>query len=407
MYFNYNVRLNPDGSPTGAFVRDDFPENFYWGTAVAAHQVEGNNSNDWTRWELSINRLRKLVSQKKSLKDHVSGHAVNFYEDYESFLELVKQWKHNAFRFSIEWSRIEPAKGLYNDMAMQHYIKMVDTCNAYGLEPFVTLWHYTHPDWFADEGYWNNPKSVDSYLRYVEYVAKNLKGKVKFLISFNEPNVWGMMSQVFGFWPPEKHNLLTFNKSIKNMISAHRQAHDLVKGIDSSFQFGMVQNFVWNRMSGINPIHLIEKKILDWYFDLWFLEDVKDKIDFVGLNYYFWNPIGLPMALRKAIPNSLMDNSILGDGIAMVSENDLVPEGLYQCIKTASKFKKPIYITEHGCADPKNELRPWYIRESLDWVKKAIEDGYDVRSYLHWSLMDNYEWAHGYDPKFGLLETVR
>lgn len=392
--FKRIIRKNLDGTATGAFARIDFPKEFYWGAATSSHQIEGNNWNDWSRWELSENRKNELL--KKGLKplDFYSGNAVDSYNQYNLDFAFAKRFGHNCTRLSIEWSRIEPEEGWFNQKEIDHYLNVIESSISNGLEPFVTLWHFTNPVWFADKGGWTNSKSVEYFARYSKKMANIFKGKVKFYITLNEPVVALNQGYLMKYWPPMQRNPINWYKGLQNMLKAHSFAYTSMKEVDPSIQVGIAHHMVWSKIYKDSLYAKINKTLTDYIMNDYFLVKDLDKHDFIGLNYYFWNPIGLEKEERAKLTKNDMGW-------------DLVPEGLYQIMKALNKFDKPIYITEHGLADADNSHRPLYIKESLDFMKKAINEGVDLRGYMHWSLLDNFEWAEGFAPKFGLIEVVR
>lgn len=356
-----------------------FPKNFYWGAATASHQVEGDNFNDWSVWE-EENAERLSKKSGHPVSNHISGRATNHYKLYEQDLNLAKSLNLNAFRFSIEWSRIEPEHGMINDAAIEHYQKVVKACLDRGIEPFVTLWHWTHPIWFRDHGGWENNKAIDYYLKYVEKIVRALP-EVKYWITLNEPGVYINKSYRQGDWPPQKRNIISYFTVTNRLISAHRQAYKLIKTISPNSQVGVANHLTY--FEGFRPL----VKPASWWANDHFINKIQDAQDFIGLNYYFH---------VRLIGNEK------GERFSDMGW-ELYPEGLYKVLENLKKFNKPIYITEHGLADKEDENRAWYIEESLKWVKKAIDDGVDVRGYLHWSLLDNFEWADGFWPRFGLI----
>jgi beta-glucosidase len=313
---------------------------------------------------------------------------------YNLDFAFAKKLGHNCTRISIEWSRIEPEEGWFNQKEIDHYIQVIDSCIQNGLEPFVTLWHFTNPIWFTEKGGWSNSKSAFYFSRYAEKIVKAFKGKVKFYLTLNEPVVAINQGYLMGYWPPVKRNPLLWYMSLRNLLKSHSQAYKLMKEFDPALQIGIAHHMVWSKIYKESLYASLNSKLTNYIMNDYFLMNNFETHDFIGLNYYFWNPIGIDSIDREKI-----DKSDLGW--------DLVPEGLYRLIKDISKFNKPVYITEHGLADADNTRRPLYIKQSLDFVKKAITEGADVRGYMHWSLVDNFEWAEGFAPKFGLIEVIR
>lgn len=371
-----------------------FPKGFYWGAATASHQVEGNNKNDWSEWEKSERRIQDLKSkglvEKYGLDNFISGRGADHYNKYKEDFELAKELGHNATRFSIEWSRIEPEEGKFNEKEIQHYKDVVKTLKGLGIEPFVTLWHWPIPLWMKDKGGWESSEMPKYFVRYARKVVEAL-GDVKFWITLNEPEVNSGMSYMLSVWPPQKRNIFQYFKVVHNLIKSHRLAYQAIKEINSNAQVGIAKQNAYFTIKGKSLINKIIRFVVNFYWnELWFY-CIKKYQDFIGLNHYFHNQIYY--GLNKN------ENKITND-----LGWEIWPTSLYYCLKELKKYNKPVYITENGLADSKDEKRIWFIFEMLKGVHKAIEEGVDVRGYLHWSLMDNFEWAEGYWPRFGLIE---
>ncbi|MEK7089959.1 MAG: glycoside hydrolase family 1 protein [Patescibacteria group bacterium] len=350
----------------------EFPKNFYWGAATSAHQVEGNNFNDWSRWE-----------KEKCIEE--SGMACDHYNHFREDFDIAQELGHNAHRFSIEWSRIETEEGKFEVESLRHYEHVVKALRERNIEPFVTLWHWTLPRWLADKGGIENNKFPEYFARYVEHVAKwfdDTDAGVTFWMIFNEPGYW------FGnaFWtkkfPAPKTGIIPAVKTYRNLISAHKAAYAVLKKNNPACMVGVVEATGW---IAPEPIRLIFHELRNFVFP----RLVKGYFDFFGLNYY-----------RRA--------HIFGRKIGDTSEIgwEIYPEGLYKLLKDAyRRFKKPIIITENGIADSTDAKRGKFISDHLAQVHGAIGDGVDIRGYLYWSLMDNFEWDSGFGPRFGLVEV--
>jgi len=350
-----------------------FPENFYWGTATSAYQVEGDIKNDWS------------VSGDKYNAEIACDHYNKFEEDFN----LTKQMNNNAHRFSIEWARIEPEEGKFDQKEIEHYRKVILALKQRGLEPFVTLYHWTLPVWFAEkggpaspsQGGWLNKDAPKDFEKFVEKIILEYKDLVKFWITLNEPNVYVSHCYLRGDWPPFEKNYSNSQKVLNQLVEAHKLAYKKIHEISPRAIVGIAKNNIWYR--GIIEL------VLNYKWNHWFLNEIKNYQDFIGLNFYF----------SSSFLNFIFKNrnvSDLGWGI--------VPEGIYHVLKDLKKYQKPIYITENGLADAKDEKRAKFIIEHLKWVHKAIGEGVDVRGYFHWSLIDNFEWDKGFEPHFGLIE---
>jgi len=383
-----------------------FPQGFLWGAATSAHQVEGGNVNDWTEWEkANAERLAQEAGQKWQLwqqeqfpemfkpENYISGRACDHYNRFREDFDIAKSLGHNAHRFSIEWSRIEPQEGKFDEKEIEHYRQVILALRERGLEPFVTLWHWTNPVWVRDLGGPESKKFPLYFSRYVKYVVEKLGDSVEYWCTLNEPTSVIVNSYQRGNWPPQKRSFLAVQKVYKNLAAAHNLAYDEIHKINSGTQIGVAN--ILNYFEPQNKSSILDKlalKIAKYYSNEEFLKLTKNKHDFLTAQYYFYNKIKFPSRINnKAEVNSDMDWGIR-------------PEGLYYILKELKKYSKPIYITENGLADVKDDRRADFIKGHLKWIHKAIEEGVDVRGYFYWSLLDNFEWDKGFWPRFGLVE---
>ncbi|MFH1551251.1 MAG: glycoside hydrolase family 1 protein [bacterium] len=355
-----------------------FPDNFLWGAATSAHQVEGENVNSWSEWEKSSKRIKQLEKQGKKPQEYISGQACDHYHLYEQDFDLAKSLNHNAHRFSIEWSRIEPKEGKIDQKEIEHYRKVILALKQRGIEPFVTLYHWSLPIWLAKKGGWLNKKSPYYFDRFVKIVSENLFEHVNFWITINEPNVYASNSFLKGVWTPQAKSIFKYFKVLNNLAKAHKLAYKSLHLIDLNCQVGIAKNNIYFK-------HI---PWVGYFWNRYFLKKIKDEQDFIGLNYYFYY-------------------SLIREKNLSVSDMgwQIYPKGIYYVLQELKKYQKPIYITENGLADSKDEKRAEFIKNNLYWIYKAIQKGVDVRGYLHWSLLDNFEWAEGFWPKFGLIEV--
>jgi len=375
-----------------------FPDGFKWGSATSAHQVEGDNHNDWTEWEKSSARIAQLKKEGKDPSDFISGKACNSYNRYEEDFDIAKKLNQNIHRFSIEWSRIEPEEGKFDFEAIKHYQRLVKALRDRGIEPMVTLWHFTNPIWFAEKGGWLNTKAPEYFTRYVKYVVDNLKDRVGLWITFNEAfTVYAGYTKLSAIWPSRGRGVLNFLRMRRNITRAHILAYREIKKVYSmshNVMVGITENNVYvpdTKNFWATWLRRLYRKLRNFYF----FDRNTPHYDFIGLNYYHIS--------RK--PFFGEKGELVQRHEFMKEMNwEIYPEGIYHVLKDLSKFKKPIFITENGIADRTDQLREKFIKGHLYWVWKAIQDGVDVRGYLYWSLLDNFEWAHGFGPRFGLVE---
>ncbi|MGI6423371.1 MAG: glycoside hydrolase family 1 protein [Candidatus Dojkabacteria bacterium] len=372
-----------------------FPKNFYWGAATASHQVEGNNYNDWSEWEKSEKRINDLkksgLLDKYGQDNFISGRGADHYNKYKEDFKLAKELGHNATRFSIEWSRIEPEEGKFDQKAINHYKDVIKRLKELDIEPFVTLWHWPIPIWLRDKGGLKSSEMPKYFVRYAKKVVEALGDDVKFWITLNEPLVNTSISYIQGIWPPQRKNPFVFLKVNLNLLKSHKLTYTAIKEINPKAQVGIAKHNAYFSIKGNYLINKGIKSLVDALWNHLWLRCIRDHQDFIGLNHYFHHRIlyGLGKNERKIINHMGWE---------------IYPTSLYHCLKDLKRYNKPIYVTENGLADAKDEKRTWFIYEMLKGVHKAIEEGVDVKGYLHWSLMDNFEWADGYWPRFGLIE---
>lgn len=373
----------------------NFPEGFFWGAATSSHQVEGNNHNDWSEWEKSEKRISYLRTQglieKYGLENFISGKACDHYNRFQEDFNITKSLGHNAHRFSIEWSRIEPEEGKFDDGEIEHYRQVLRALRDRRLEPFVTLWHFTLPVWFSRKGGFKNKNSPEIFARYCGYVVEKLGDMAQFWVTINEPEIYAKESYLIGAWPPQKKSDSAAYTVTHDLIKGHKKAYKIIKRYYPHAKIGIAQNITWTEMSEDTAIQKKEKQKRDRESNWYFLDAIRNHQDFVGVNHYYHQKLGGN------------ENRILSD-----RGDELYPEAIYHAVmETYERYRKPIIITENGLADAEDTRRGWFIFETLKWVHKAIEQGADVKGYFHWSLMDNVELDKGFWPRFGLLEIDR
>lgn len=352
-----------------------FPENFLWGSATSAYQIEGGIKNcDWS-----------------GFKD--AGLACDHYNRYEEDFDLLKNLNQNAFRLSVEWSRIEPQEGKFNEKEIEHYKKVLIALKKRGIIPFVTLYHWTNPLWFKEKGGWLNPRSPDYFAEFVEKTVGSLKEYVDFWITVNEPIIYAANSYYKKRYPPQERSFFKTMKVIKNLIKSHRKAYNIIHKLDEKARVSVAKNNIF--FEPYNHNSLLDKFIVNFAGHFWndyFLDKIKYRLDFIGLNHYFHVRLKFPFSQKNE------------DKIVTDVGWEVYPEAIYHVLKELKKYNLPIYITENGLADARDKLRKDFIRDHLYQVYKAIGEGTDVRGFFHWSLMDNFEWDKGFEPRFGLVE---
>jgi beta-glucosidase len=387
-----------------------FPKRFFWGVSTSAHQVEGGNHNQWTVWELeNANALAKQAPyQAKYLPkwddiepeatdphNYVAGDAVGHYKMYEQDFAITKAMNMNAFRFSIEWSRIEPKEGAWSVEAIQHYKDYLTAMKAKGLEPFVTLWHWTMPEWFVAKGGFEKRANVKYFVRFAEKVIQELGKDFRYIITINEPDTYIAQGYIVGNWPPMQQKKLKALWVYLNLAKAHRDVYKVAKARSRRFIVGMSKNSVHQYAGDDALLSKVSAAVSTWGADYFFLNRIKRKMDFIGVNYYFTNRF-----LGYKVHNINEKQSDLGW--------DMQPQNLeFVLERLHRKYKLPIIVTENGVADRDDEHRKWWISQTLVAMHKALQKGVKLEGYLHWSLLDNFEWASGFWPRFGLIAVDR
>ena len=381
-----------------------FPKGFYWGASSSAHQVEGGNRNNWTLWEKeNAERLAERAKRHWLLwqlelfpgmldtKNYISGKATDHYNRYKEDFAIAESLGHNMHRFSIEWSRVEPREGKFNEEEIEHYRKVIEELRDKNMEPMVSMWHWTLPLWLEELGGWQYHKTPHYFARYAAKLVDILGRDVEYWITINEPLVYAGNSYMRGDWPPGKKNILRYIRVIRNLTQGHRFAFNAIKVIDAGAHVGVSKNYIYFEAHKRRFINLALKRAADWWWNRYFINNTVKHVDFIGLNQYFRNLINY--GFNK---NENEDISELGW--------ELYPEAMYHSLKELAHYRKPIFITENGLADSNDSKRAGYIKDVLGYVYKAICEEVDVRGYLHWSLTDNFEWDKGFWPRFGLVE---
>ena len=357
-----------------------FPKGFLWGSSVSSYQVEGGVENcDWS-------------------KKFPARTACNYYLNYEHYFDLAKELNQNVHRFSLSWSRIQPEEGKFDRKAIEHYRKMLLALRERGIKPMVTIWHWTLPLWISEKGGWENSKFSEYFEEYTRFVVEELDDLVDFWLTTNEPMIYTSLSYILGKFPPQKNNLLVVPKVFYNFIETHKKAYKAIHDINKNAKVGLAQNLsfvdAYNKNSILNQA---AASAFNFFRNRLFLELTKNYQDFLGINYYFHDRVKITSNFPfLKIENEDKKVSDLGW--------EIYPEGLYYVLDNLKKYNLPIYITENGLADKEDKKRAKFITEHLKQIHRAIGDGADIRGYMHWSLIDNFEWVEGFGPRFGLVE---
>ncbi len=380
---------------------------FLWGTATSSHQVEGGNfNNDWWLWE-----------KDGKIKTGDSSHpSCDHYHLYKEDFKLIKFLNNNSYRFSIEWSRIEPEEGKFDEKEIEHYIDMLKELKKLEIEPILTLHHFTIPIWLYKKGGFLNENFPKYFGRFVKQVLPYFKDYTKIWITINEPVIIPVLGYIFGWWPPGEKNTKKAYKVAKNLILSHLEAYKVIKGEQSDslvsiahnmelfypaknfFLDKLIANYITNLFNFKFLDALIEGVIKKPFGNNDFISDLKNSIDFIGVNYY-------TRAFVEFHPFKIFNEKKRKDAILTDFGYEYYPEGIYEILMSLKKYDKKVLITENGIADREDKLRGEFLMKSVNGVKRAVNDGVKVFGYMYWSLMDNFEWLEGYSMKFGLFEV--
>jgi beta-glucosidase len=358
-----------------------FPEGFLWGTATSAHQVEGGNvHNDWS----SFGRTR-------------AGAACDFENRFEEDLDRARALGTNAFRLSLEWSRIEPRPGEIRDEALAYYERLLGACRERGLEPVVTLVQFTLPRWCAERGGWLAPATVDAFERHVRRVAERLGGLAGTFVTVNEPNVLAGAGYVSGVFPPGRRFRPDLAEDCEAALAeAHRRAYRVLHELLGDVEVGASPHLIAWRRTLLDPLGLVrrEGEAFNWRF----LDAVEEELDFVGVNYF----MGLRADPLSALGFAGLVRRPVHDGTSDMGW-PIDASGFEEVLALAhARYGKRILVTENGIADATDAKRPAYLAEHVAALERALGAGARVRGYFHWSLVDNFEWHEGFAPRFGL-----
>ncbi|KAK9829708.1 hypothetical protein WJX72_007458 [[Myrmecia] bisecta] len=386
--------------------------------AISVYQNSGGANTNWSEFE----QQKKAFGRPTILHGDKCGVASDFWNRYEEDIALTKGLNSTCFRFSIEWGRIEPQRGQVDRAAVQRYHQIFDCLDRHQLEPVVTLYHFVHPSWFEALGGFTKEDSIALFVAYAETVFREFGSRARLWVTFNEPGVQAFCQYIYGVFPPAKiANFATAGRHYMHMLRAHTATYNAIKSLPggSAAQVGLVHNFMRYEAAGaksfsgyyVGPLckwleHFWGTQITVQYFKtgkftwacpmgptLSYQEPSIPGIDFVGLNYYGrvlinwkFEPVGQPGELMTDMPFPLY------------------APGLYEGIAAMSALGVPVYITETGVADSQGDRRQAFLDTYIPQVERAVRDGFDVRGFMYWTVVDNFEWDHGYHIKFGLYE---
>lgn len=393
-----------------------FPQGFLWGTATSSHQVEGNNTNnDWWAFERQPGAI---------WHGDRSGLACDWWRNAERDFDLMAGMGHNAHRLSVEWSRIEPEKGTFDPAAIVRYREMLTGLRKRGIEPMVTLFHFTTPLWLAQEGGWSNPAVVGHFRRLVRHTVDQLGDLVTLWCPINEPAIYATLGYLFREHAPGAKSWRLCFRVLSHLLQAHAAAYRVIHELDASAQVGLAKaTQIFDALEPSDWASVRLARLFDYLFNGLALRAVDDgrlrfplglgirrhaplvdSLDFLGVNYYSRQRVSLRQRGRGRL--SLLHRSPGAEASDCGRQgpySEVYPVGLYRVLKRVAALGKPIYVTENGLPDADDDQRPRFLLTHLSQVQRAMAEGVDVRGYYHWTLVDNFEWAEGWALRFGLV----
>ncbi len=391
-----------------------FSKDFYWGAATSAYQIEGGLNNNWSKWEKEHSKEESEfyreggrgkfnypigevnVKEACNEENYISGKAADSFNRYKEDVGILKELELNSYRFSIDWSRIEPEKGKYSKEGLEYYKNLIKELKDNGIEPFLTCWHWPIPLWLEEEGGLLAKNIVEYFGKFVEVLVENFGQDVKYWMTINEPLVVSGAGYLQGTRAPGIRNVFKFWKvSFVNLVKMHKFSYGVIKEYDANIQVAIAKNMFGVKEEGYKFLQKFMKKIFGYFWNDLFLHKIEGYLDFIGLNYY--------SEIQTDIFNFRKEEKKRSDiGWSMT------PYCIYYVLKDLKdKYNLPIIITENGLADREDKYRKWWLDETLRAMEDALEYGVDLFGYLHWSLLDNFEWSEGHWPKFGLVEVDR
>lgn len=387
--------------------RGEFPENFLFGAATASHQVEGDNrGSDW--WEY----------EQAGLMPFESGLGCDHYHRYNEDFDLARSWGHNCHRLSVEWSRIEPREGEWNEMAVAHYIDVFDALRQRNIEPIVTLNHFTLPAWFLRRGGWTANDAPEIFARFVGRFVAQAGKSVSYWLTINEPTVYVQQAYINGHWPPLKSRSWTAAiKVLRNLARAHSMAYIEIKSVDANSVIGFAHSAL--DVQPCDPRRLADRStsaVRSFFLNSLFFRMIgmwpnrsvskQHTLDYIGINYYSRccvtaGPFGPSWLIGRACKLDHHKNS--GDQSSIGWE--MYPTGLARVLEHFSAYGLPMLVTENGIATDDDQLRCRFLTKHLRVISTTLAEGKNILGYVHWSLIDNFEWHHGFAATFGLAEV--
>lgn len=388
----------------------DFPKRFLWGASTSAHQVEGGTHNQWTVWELENAKALShkaeyqyhdlpiwdtIKDQAKDPDNYVSGSVVDHYNRYEEDFAILKKLNMNSFRYSIEWSRVEPEEGVWNAEAIEHYRKYTRRLRELDIEPLVTLFHFTLPVWFAEKGGFEKRRNVKYFVRFAEKIISELGNDVRIITTINEPIGYVIESYWRHDWPPtHSRDLFMVWRVLNNLAAAHNRTAKMLHKMNRRYKVTISHLIMYLYPGDTAWLSNVSAHVAQFFQDDYFLRKIIKNCDVLGVNYYFSSRfLGYRVHNPEGVPRSDVGWDLYPDHLQYVLEY------LHR------KYKLPLIVTESGLADASDSRRQWLISQHIIAMQKAMNEGVQLLGYLHWSLLDNFEWAWGKWPSYGLVQV--
>jgi beta-glucosidase len=387
-----------------------FPRGFLWGTATAAHQVEGNNTNNnWWAWEQQEGRI---------LQGHKSGLACDWWGGrWKEDLDRAAEAGQNAHRFSIEWSRIQPTPDQWDETALERYRSILRGMHERGLMPMVTLHHFSNPIWLEEQGGWENDDTPAKFAAFVRKAVDALKEYVSHWVTINEPNVYAYAAFNEGVFPPGKRNIGSTFHVMLNLVRAHAMAYKIIHEIQPESRVGLAMNYLSIFPATSSPLDGFVAGVQSAIYNDLFPRAARDgKVnflyrtvripeaahtqDFLGINYYSRNVASFDLSAVSTLFGRMKHPEGVEESATGFIAN--VPEGFYEAMKWGLQFNVPMIVTENGVEDHEDKMRPRYIVQHIQQMWRAVNFNWPVKGYFHWSLVDNFEWERGWTQRFGL-----
>ncbi len=391
-----------------------FPAAFLWGTASSGYQTEGQSVNaDWWQWEAGAGHI---VGGQQSARACDWWAGQRWREDFDN----AARDGHTALRLSVEWSRLEPTPGQWDEAALDHYRQMARGLRERGLTPMVTLHHFVSPHWVTERSLWESAEIVPHFARYVRRVVAALGDQVELWCTLNEPNVFMYSGWVAGLFPPGKKDLRLALRVAQNILNAHAAAYRVIHELQPRALVGLPVHF--RPIEPARPGFPLDVWVARAQFELFsslFLEalhtgrlrqlvwpavaipEAKGTQDFIGLQYYTADVARFDLTH----PGELFGRRTFPPGAEVDDAQWYAsyPPGFYWSLTwLARRYGLPLFVTENGIGDASDKLRPRYLLTHLRELWRALQLNVDVRGYFHWSLVDNFEWERGWTHRFGL-----